>query len=342
LEIIYCDASHSELWDSFLMESGNGSFYHRFGWKQINEKSFGHETFYLAALKDGKITGVFPLVYIRSRMFGNILCSMPFVNFGGLCALDTETSNLLLHEAIRIIDKYKMDYLEMRQMENIDNELPTSTLKVSLTINLNQDPDILWSAFKTKHRTEIRRAYKNGVTVKMGSINMLDDFYGILSEKWRNLGTPIYPKNYFDNIICGFSESVKIFVVYHESIPVAGAFNGYYKKTVEGMWAGSIDKHRRLNPNYVLYWEMIKHACENGFKTFHLGRSSVESGGEDYKKKWNALPRQLYWQYILGRKKQIPQLNVNNPKYKLAIQAWRQLPVKVTNFIGPFIARNIP
>ena len=87
---------------------------------------------------------------------------------------------------------------------------------------------------------------------------------------------------------------------------------------------------------------MIKYACENGFEKFHLGRSTVESGGEFFKKKWNAYPTQLYWQYILGKKREIPRLNVDNPKYRVAIGAWKTMPAVITNAFGPFLARSIP
>ena len=60
---------------------------------------------------------------------------------------------------------------------------------------------------------------------------------------------------------------------------------------------------------------MIKHACENNMNLFHFGRSSIDSGGEFFKKKWNAQQKQLFWQYQLGKVKYIPQLNVHNPKY---------------------------
>lgn len=342
MEIIYCSEDNSDAWDTFLQETENASFYHLFGWKKINEKSFGHKTFYLAALRDKYITGVFPLVSISSRLFGKILCSMPFVNFGGICALDREASEHLLREATSIVEVNGMDYLEMRELEKINNELPTSEHKVSLAIDLDPDPDRLWGAFRTKHRTEVRRAYKNGFTIRDGGRELLDDFYEILSEKWRGLGTPLYPKDYFGNIISRFPDYVRIFVVYLKGIPVAAAFNGYYKRTVEGMWAGSREEYKRLMPNHVLYWEMIKDACLRGYRTFHLGRSTVESGGESFKLKWNAYPRQLYWQYILGKKKEIPALNVDNPRFKLAIQAWKRLPIRLTNFIGPFISKNIP
>ena len=79
-----------------------------------------------------------------------------------------------------------------------------------------------------------------------------------------------------------------------------------------------------------------------GLLHYHLGRSSSGSGAEDFKKKWNAYPSQLYWHYILNNSDDIPQLNVNNPKYDLAIKAWKKLPLIVTKVIGPHIAKSIP
>ena len=87
---------------------------------------------------------------------------------------------------------------------------------------------------------------------------------------------------------------------------------------------------------------MVKRACEQGYDLFHLGRSTAEGGGEFFKEKWNAVPRQLYWEYILNKSQQLPELNVENPRYSLAIRLWRALPVSVTTAIGPMIAKSIP
>ena len=77
--------------------------------------------------------------------------------------------------------------------------------------------------------------------------------------------------------------------------------------TAEGLWLGARGKFRRQYAGYVLYWELIKNACERGLKRFHLGRSTTQSGGEVFKKKWNAYPTQLYWQYVLRTRRDIPQ-----------------------------------
>jgi lipid II:glycine glycyltransferase (peptidoglycan interpeptide bridge formation enzyme) len=111
---------------------------------------------------------------------------------------------------------------------------------------------------------------------------------------------------------------------------------------VEGMWLGMRAEFRKQMVGYVLYWELIKDACQRGYTRFHLGRSTAQSGGEQFKKKWNADAVQLYWQYILRTRDEIPALNVSNPRYQLAIKTWQKLPVPVTQVLGPFIARSIP
>jgi len=342
LKIIQCNRANGAEWDSFLYSRPTSSFYHLFGWKNIIESCLGHKIYYFAAVEDGRFQGVLPLVYIDSLLFGKILCSMPFLNFGGICAANPATEKALLDEAKHLVDRERMAYLELRNMVKSNEPLPTSEKKVSMTLSLNDDPDVIWNGFKSKQRNSIRRAYKNGLSVKDGGMELLDDFYLILSQSWRALGTPIYRRDFFAEIISTFPDDTRIFVLYHDGQPVAAAFNGYFRDVVEGMWLGIDYRFQSLQPNYMLYWEMIKHGCKNGYRLFHLGRSSSESGGEFFKKKWNAETKQLYWQYYLGTSKNIPELNVHNPKFQLAIQLWRKLPLLLTKILGPPIAKNIP
>jgi lipid II:glycine glycyltransferase (peptidoglycan interpeptide bridge formation enzyme) len=139
-----------------------------------------------------------------------------------------------------------------------------------------------------------------------------------------------------------FPDITRLCVVYAGQEPAAASLDMLAGETAEGLWLGSRAKFRRQYAGYVLYWELIKNACERGLKKFHLGRSKAQSGAEVFKKKWNAYPIQLYWQYVLRTRREIPQLNVDNPKYQLAIRAWQKLPVPVTQVIGPLIARSIP
>lgn len=342
MNIIRCDDTHAKAWDEYVSRHAQGSFYHLFGWKKVNESCFGHETFYLAAIDEGRICGVFPLVYVRSRLFGKILCSMPFVNYGGPCSDDEEIERLLLDEAKQMVARQAADYLEIRSTRKLDGDLKTSEHKISVTVALNPNPDVIWDAFKTGHRKHIRQAYKRNLSVRIGGAELLDSFYEILGESWKHLGTPLYQKHYFDTILRTFTDRTRIFLVDYEGAPIAAALNGYFGDFVEGMWLGTRPPYRQIEPSYVLYWEMIRDGCVRGYRQFHLGRSTVDSGGETFKRKWNAYATQLYWQYVLPKDRPMPQLNVTNPKYKLAMSTWRLLPNAITHRVGPWVARAIP
>lgn len=329
-------------WNDFLACATNSNFYQRFEWKRINEQELGHSSYYLTVEEAEEIQGILPLILVRSRLFGRILCSMPFVNFGGAAFLTPAAEEALVHESCNIAAKCNADYLEIRSTQPLAGTLSTSEHKVSMTVKLSKDPEVLWNAFKSKHRTNIRRVYKDDMRVVSGHAELLDTFYEIMCISWRSLGTPIFRKQFFQAILDTFGNDIRIFVAYQGAVPIATTFNGHFKETVEGMWAGSIPEGRKLQVNYALYWEMIKDACERGFAQFHLGRSTIDTGGESFKKKWNAETTQLYWQYFMPGNGEVPQLNVQNPKFKLAIETWRHLPLWLTKTVGPLISKSIP
>src|SRR5690349_11755534 len=102
ISLVSCTDADAQRWDAFVSASADGSFYHRFAWRKLNELSLGHRSFYLGAQRDGQLIGVLPLVAVNSRLFGKILCSMPFVNYGGPCTADADAAALLLDEAQKL------------------------------------------------------------------------------------------------------------------------------------------------------------------------------------------------------------------------------------------------
>jgi FemAB-related protein (PEP-CTERM system-associated) len=333
-------------WDAFLAEhtsvGGGATFYHLFDWQQINSLVLKHQSIYLSARRGGQIVGVLPLVFIDSKLFGRILCSVPFVNYGGPVAVDDVASRALIAAAVNKANELKADYLELRAARELPTDLPVSLRKVSMTLALDADPENLWKNFSSKHRNNVRRIQKQGLRVQSGGGELLKEFYAVMEASWGALGTPMYSRAYFQRIVDVFGDRVRIFVCYKDDTPIAVAFNGHFGETVEGMWAGGRPEFRDAQANYVLYWEMMRDACVRGFKRYHLGRSSADSGGEQFKKKWNAETTQLHWYFHHPDGGAMPELNVDNPKYKLAINVWQRLPVAVTRVIGPPLARSIP
>jgi serine/alanine adding enzyme len=329
-------------WDAYLAGHPHASFYHLSAWARVNREALRHDTVHLAARRGTEIVGVLPLVAVKSRLFGHILCSQPFVNFGGPLANDDAALASLIAAAEQRLHATRADYFELRSAYELKTDTPVSLRKISMTLKLDADPENLWKNFTSKHRNNVRRVQKQGLRVESGGAELLSQFYSVMERSWSSLGTPMYSFDYFKRIVDAFGDAIRIFVCYKDETPIAVAFNGHFGDTVEGMWAGGLPEYRDLQANYVLYWEMMRDACVRGFKRYHLGRSSADSGGEQFKKKWNADIQQLYWYFKRRDGGPMPELNVNNPKYRLAIKVWQRLPLAVTRVIGPPLARAIP
>ena len=252
MEIVQCNDNHSEMWNELVPRSPQGSLYHRFEWRTVNATCFGHRSAYLAALEEGRIVGILPVVQVKSQFFGNIACSLPFVNYAGPAGDTDAIERALVDGARPVADAWRVDYLELRTRRRVES-LPTSEHKVSMTLDLDPDPDVLFKKFSTAHRQDIRGGYKKGLIARIGGSELLDDFYAVLSESWRDMGTPIYSRRYLQTVASTFPQWTRLCVVYAGQEPAAAALDMLAGDTVEGLWLGSRGKFRRQHAGYVLY-----------------------------------------------------------------------------------------
>src|ERR1022692_2974640 len=108
-------ATSPEAWDQYVSSVGRGHLYHRWVWRQVIEQSFGHKPYYLTANENNTIRGVLPLVWMRSRLFGSFLVSIPFFSYGGILADTDEAREKLLASAEELARTLRATHIELRQ-----------------------------------------------------------------------------------------------------------------------------------------------------------------------------------------------------------------------------------
>ncbi len=329
--------------DRYIEKTYTASIYHNYKWISVIEKLFGHKCYYLVCEDSkGQIHGILPMVHLRSLLFGNLLVSMPYFNYGGVCADNITKRNLLIGEAIRIAEDLGVSHIEFRQEDSLQNGFPAKTSKVSMRLELPLTPEELMRSFPSKLRSQIRKPQKEGMVVRIGRFEELDGFHDVFSVNMRKLGTPTLPKRFFRNILLNFPEASWICSVHMEGVPVASGFLIGFKDRLEIPWASSLPSHNKHSPNMLLYWSCLEFACQRGFRIFDFGRSTRDESTYKFKEQWGARPVQLHWHYWLRDGGILPDLSPRNPKYRLAIALWKRLPLSVTKIIGPRIVRNIP
>jgi FemAB-related protein (PEP-CTERM system-associated) len=330
-------------WDEFVSSHENGTIYHTLAWKNIVEQHFKKKTYYLYVEQDNIIQAILPLVFFKSVLFGQFLISFPYVNYGGLLSLNVDATQLLLAEANGILSSSGSEFIEFRTLQENAFDLPVKTKKVTYYLTLPKNEEALMQQFKAKLRSQIRRPIKEGMTAKIVTEKGLNDFYQLFSIKMRDLGTPVYSLEFFQTILHQLPNNAKIIIVYSKTgMPVAAAFVIYYQGLMEIPWAASLRKYDKLSPNMLLYFEVLKYAMAQKCHTFDFGRCTIGSGTYRFKKQWGGSQKTLYWYYLLAAGQAMPEVNPNNPKYKIAIQLWQNLPLKLTQWIGPLLVKHIP
>jgi len=328
-------------WDHYVNEHPNATIYHSWAIKEVIEKSFSHNTFYISVMNEQQqIQGVLPLVELKSKLFGHSLVSVPFFNYGGLLASSVEARSKLLEAAINLAKDHNAEHIEFRDCQKF-TDLPAKEAKVSMLLNLPKSSDILWQNLGTKLRAQIKKAERNHLISKIGKHELLDDFYKVFSQNMRDLGTPVYSKALFSNMLSS-NKAAHIALIYYNDKPVSCGFILGWNNTMEIPWASTLRSANKLDANMKLYWEILKFTIDQGYELFDFGRSSKDANTYKFKKQWGAQPHPLYWHYWLPDNQPLPEINPNNPKFKLMIAVWKKLPVWIANILGPSIVKQLP
>jgi len=200
----------------------------------------------------------------------------------------------------------------------------------------------MWERLDRKVRNQVRKAEKSGLMATRGGLELLPEFYGVFARNMRDLGTPVYARRFFECVLRAFPDRVRLIVVRLKGQPVAAGLTFRTESTVEVPWASSIRDFNPLCPNHLLYWTIIESAIAEGCTRLDFGRSTPNEGTFHFKAQWGATPVPLFWEYVLIDQASLPDQGPKNPKFRLAIEAWKKMPVGLANLIGPRVVSSIP
>lgn len=334
-------------------------------------KTYGHDTYYLMAVREAprpaaigetakpgkeQILGVLPLVHFRHPVFGNELVSMPFMDGGGILADGQEVEQSLFAEAVKLARRIGATQINLRcelPVAGMDTmaslgisgstplKILNRTTKVRMLLSLPASSELLTKSFKSKLRSQINKPLKAGCTSRTGGVELLEDFYKVFLTNMRDLGSPVHSVELMRNVLGEFPELARIMMTYKSGEPVAAAMVIGFKEVLRNPWASSDRKHASMSPNMLLYLRMLEFACDNGYKAFDFGRSTVGEGTYRFKEQWGAAPVPLHW-YLISLDGKLPDPNGSESKlFETAVHFWKKLPLGVTRILGPRIRKHI-
>ncbi len=151
------------------------------------------------------------------------------------------------------------------QSKNFEGIQPRYVFRLYLN---GRNEEELLASFHQKTRYNIRVAIKKGVNVKIEDISKVDDFYKIMLETGVRDNFVIRNSAYFKRLLEALGEHARLYMAYLNDIPIAGTIAVSYGNKVWYLYGASSDSYRNVMPNYLLQFEMIKWAVEQGAEIY--------------------------------------------------------------------------
>ena len=327
-------------WDAFVRAQPGWTHFHLYGWREVMGSALGHETVYLACRDGGALTGVLPLVRVRSALFGHYLVSIPFVNYGGPLG-GLEAVRELAREGVRLADREGVKLLELRSAQELPLDMPVSHRKVTVVLDLPQDVEELMKAFPAKLRSQVRRPEKEGVSYAFGP-DQVGPFFSVFARHMRDLGTPTQGRKLFEEIARNFPADAWFGCAWLGGKPIAAGAGFRWASEFEMTWASALSEYNRTSANMGLYRAFMERAIGEGCTRFNFGRCSPGSGTHRYKLQWGGRDEPLWWYQHTPSGALAATPSPDQGAFSWGPRIWKKLPLPIATAMGPRIVRLIP
>jgi len=328
-------------WDAFVRSTPGGSPFHLLAWKRAVERTFRHRAHYLVALNGDSVEGVLPLFEVRGLLGGRGLVSVPYGVYGGICAASHSAAIALLEAAGELARRTGATYVELRHRPGHQMDLATKNLYVTFARPISPDNEKNLNDIPRKQRRMTRQGLKHGLRPEFG-LQHLDRFWGVYAHSVHALGSPVFPRRLFHSIAEEFGKDCELLTIWKDDALVAGVLTLFFEDQVLPYYGGALRDALPLAVNDFMYWELLCHAAKAGYRTFDFGRSREGTGAYHFKRHWGFEPVPLPYQYLLVNGGRMPDLSPSNPKMRLAVNAWKRLPLPLTRVLGPRLTRYLP
>jgi FemAB-related protein (PEP-CTERM system-associated) len=330
-------------WDSYVLAHCHGSPFHLSAWKKSIEQTFGYKPFYLAAETNGRIAGVLPLFLTRSPLTGSALISAPFAVYGGALADDDAVRNAFSEHVRELGSRLGVQYVELRN-GHAGQALGFAPVNryVTFTQQMGPEEQAILDSIPRKTRRIVRKSLDSGFTVHRETRDA-SRFEELFARNLRRLGTPAFPSAHYRNLLENFRGSVDIREIRLDGQLAAGVMTFYFRDQILPYYGASDPSFNASGPNNFMYFDLMRWGGQNGFTRFDFGRSKKHgSGSYDFKAHWGMVERELPYEMLLVKRKNLPNMSPANPVFRWPIKIWQRIPLALTRKLGPSLIRLVP
>jgi hypothetical protein len=330
-------------WDDELLLLENHSIFHSTHWARVLVEAYGYKPVYFAAMENGRLKGVIPLMEVRSVLTGRRGVSLPFTDFCDLLATDGPNLRELNETLIRYGKTTGWRSIEWRGGGELFRNERISKYFYRHTVFLAGEERELQSRLRSSTRRNISKARKEGVEVKVSrSFDAVVAFSRLNCLTRRHHGLPPQPMHFFRKVfehIISRDQGLVALGLYKDRV-ISACMYFHFGKNAIYKYGASDRRFLNLRPNNLVMWEALRWYQSRGFSSISLGRSEPENTGLlQFKRGWNAKEDYLpYHRLNLTHNQFVEKRGHANG---IATRMMRVAPLPLLRFLGAVLYRHV-
>ncbi|MGE5343011.1 MAG: lipid II:glycine glycyltransferase FemX [Candidatus Omnitrophota bacterium] len=212
---------------------------------------------------------------------------------------DREVLEMILREYDQSV-KHKAVYTQFRNLREQERSWKacfeqqgfTFEDHLNIRVRIDRSEETLWQEIHSKRRNEIRRALKEGTSVReLDTENDIRNAYAILTEVYRNARLPLPHISFFLSAfqILRAEGCIRFFAAVNREKIIGILVALCYKTEIHDWYAGSFKRAQPQYPNDLLPWEVFLWGKRNGYTVFDFGgagKPGESYGVREYKKQF--------------------------------------------------------
>ncbi|MGB9771511.1 MAG: peptidoglycan bridge formation glycyltransferase FemA/FemB family protein [Candidatus Kapaibacteriota bacterium] len=284
IEVVEYEEKYRNIWDNFVENSNNGTLFHLQSFLQYHPPgkfNFNHLMFF----ENGKLLAVLPGGIVDQKRFWSPVGA----SYGSLV-----TEDLPFEKSLRLVDTM-MEYFERNGFKEIFlipppiiyNKVTTQHIEyamlyrrfdfelhyISHAIHLRFEKDFITYFDKTARKTIRKILRENNISIRES--NDYASFNDILvKNKAKHNAKPTHSLEDMIRISRLVPNKVRLNMVYFKDKPIAGSWLFICNpKVVLCFYNMLLYEYEHLKPVYLIMYETVRWAIENGFEWVDIGVS---------------------------------------------------------------------
>lgn len=200
-----------------------------------------------------------------------------------------KTEKLFLDDVVRLFKENKnVDYFLETPTHGLFEDYPTDSIRIGFgnyVLRINADDDQIFSTITSKHRNMIRRGEKSGVLVKIGGMDLLEDYLAVDRATWERNNKPIDNSMRYKKMLEMMPNMTFVSIAYKDNTPQCGIL-GFYNKVMAYYMFGASKNKPEPGSTHFLQWKTIQFLRDSGVKAYNFVGCRLN---EDPESKYHAI-----------------------------------------------------